>query len=49
MTSARLDTIFADVKSWLPDLLKNIVEKQKTESTLTAQGPLQLINSALWV
>lgn len=42
MTSARLDTIFADVKSWLPDLLKNIVEKQKTESTLTAQGPFAI-------
>lgn len=42
MTSARLDTIFADVKSWLPDLLKNIVEKQKTESTLAAQGPFAI-------
>lgn len=42
MTSARLDTIFADVKSWLLDLLKNIVEKQKTESTLAAQGPFAI-------
>ncbi|STQ80347.1 Putative metalloprotease ypwA [Hafnia alvei] len=42
MTSARLDTIFADVKSWLPDLLKNIVEKQKTESTLHRAGPFAI-------
>ncbi|MGC6231104.1 carboxypeptidase M32 [Hafnia paralvei] len=42
MTSARLDAIFADVKSWLPDLLKNIIEKQSTEKTLSAQGPFAI-------
>jgi carboxypeptidase Taq len=42
MTSARLDAIFADVKSWLPELLKNIIEKQSAEQTLSAQGPFAI-------
>lgn len=28
MTSARLDVLFADLKSWLPSLLEKVVEKQ---------------------
>ena len=28
MTSARLDSLFADLKSWLPSLLSRAVEKQ---------------------
>ncbi len=28
MTSARLDTLFADLKDWLPQLLQRALEKQ---------------------
>lgn len=35
MTSARLDTLFGDLKSWLPDLLTRAVDKQ-TQTTLIA-------------
>ncbi|PLR35465.1 carboxypeptidase M32 [Chimaeribacter californicus] len=39
MTSARLDTLFGDLKQWLPDLLQRVVEKQRAEPCLTPQGP----------
>ena len=32
MTSARLDVLFGDMKSWLPDLLANVAEKQAQQS-----------------
>jgi carboxypeptidase Taq len=38
MTSARLDVLFGDMKSWLPDLLANVVEKQAQRS-FPPQGP----------
>ncbi|AKM87426.1 carboxypeptidase M32 [Enterobacter ludwigii] len=39
MTSARLDVLFAEMKSWLPDLLANVVEKQAQQSFVPPQGP----------
>jgi carboxypeptidase Taq len=39
MTSARLDVLFGDMKSWLPDLLANVVEKQSQQSFVPPQGP----------
>ncbi|MGR5152356.1 carboxypeptidase M32 [Photobacterium swingsii] len=42
MTTEKLDTIFADVKSWLPDLIQQIQKKQESESVLTPQGPFAI-------
>ena len=39
MTSARLDVLFADLKSWLPDLLAKVVDKQSREHLIAPQGP----------
>lgn len=39
MTSARLDVLFADLKSWLPDLLQTVVDKQASRKLLNPQGP----------
>ncbi len=39
MTSARLDTLFGDVKSWLPDLLNQAVAKQAQQPLIAPQGP----------
>ncbi|WP_260864474.1 carboxypeptidase M32 [Citrobacter sp. Marseille-Q6884] len=39
MTSARLDVLFADLKSWLPDLLNKVVEKQSQQSLIAPVGP----------
>ena len=39
MTSARLDVLFADLKSWLPDLLTKVVDKQSRETLIAPQGP----------
>ncbi|MEW5562759.1 carboxypeptidase M32 [Enterobacter asburiae] len=39
MTSARLDVLFADLKSWLPDLLQTVVDKQASRSLINPQGP----------
>jgi len=48
MTSARLDTLFADMKSWLPDLLANVVEKQAQRSFVPPQGLSRPQPSASW-
>ena len=45
MTSARLDVLFADMKSWLPDLLANVVDKQAADLR-SASGPLPDGNAA---
>ncbi|KAK7201338.1 carboxypeptidase [Novymonas esmeraldas] len=34
ITTAKLDEVFEHVKSWLPQLLKDVVKKQSTESVL---------------
>ena len=39
MTSARLDTLFGDLRRWLPDLLARAVEKQARTALITPQGP----------
>ncbi|MBV8043878.1 carboxypeptidase M32 [Pluralibacter sp.] len=39
MTSQRLDTLFASLKSWLPDLLATVVDKQASQTVITPQGP----------
>jgi len=42
MTSARLDVLFADLKSWLPSLLANVVDKQAQKTLLEPQGPFAI-------
>ncbi|MFP2421285.1 carboxypeptidase M32 [Pseudescherichia vulneris] len=39
MTSQRLDVLFADLKSWLPDLLQTVVDKQANRTLINPQGP----------
>jgi carboxypeptidase Taq len=48
MTSARLDVLFGDMKSWLPDLLANVVEKQAQRSFIPPQGPSRRQHSVSW-
>jgi carboxypeptidase Taq len=48
MTSARLDVLFGDMKSWLPDLLANVVEKQSQQSFVPPQGPSRPPRSVSW-
>jgi Zn-dependent carboxypeptidase len=38
MASARLDVLFGDLKSWLPELLAKAAEKQAGKALLTPQG-----------
>ncbi len=38
MKSKTLDSIFADVKTWLPELIQNIQEKQKSQTYIKPQG-----------
>lgn len=42
MTSAKLDVLFGDLKTWLPNLLKTVVEKQKSETRITPVGPFDI-------
>ena len=42
MTSARLDRTFGDLKSWLPDLLQQVVEKQRSAPLATPVGPFAI-------
>lgn len=39
MTSARLDVLFGDLRSWLPDLLQKVVEKQAKQPAIVPSGP----------
>ncbi|NHQ87165.1 carboxypeptidase M32 [Iodobacter sp. HSC-16F04] len=39
MSCAELDRIFGDVKSWLPGLIRQAMEKQGTEQLIAATGP----------
>lgn len=39
MTSARLDVLFSDLKSWLPELLQQVVDKQASQPCIAPQGP----------
>ncbi|TPG59290.1 carboxypeptidase M32 [Ewingella americana] len=42
MTSKKLDVLFGDLKTWLPQLLQNVVEKQKSESCIALAGPFDI-------
>jgi len=42
MTSQKLDVLFGDLKTWLPDLLQKVVEKQKSESRIAPAGPFDI-------
>jgi carboxypeptidase Taq len=48
MTSARLDVLFADLKSWLPDLLQRVVDKQSRETLIAPVGPSPSPPSVSW-
>ncbi|OAT19771.1 thermostable carboxypeptidase 1 [Buttiauxella noackiae ATCC 51607] len=39
MSSAKLDVLFGDLRTWLPDLLQKVVDKQAKESVITPVGP----------
>ena len=39
MTAAKLDVLFADLKSWLPDLLNQVVAKQAQRQLTAPVGP----------
>lgn len=39
MTSAELDRIFGDLKTWLPDLARKVAEKQRGEKVVEPNGP----------
>lgn len=39
MTSAQLDVLFADLKSWLPDLLNRAVARQADKTLISPVGP----------
>jgi carboxypeptidase Taq len=39
MTSAELDRIFGDLRTWLPDLIRDVRDKQSRERTAVPQGP----------
>ncbi|MGI9276510.1 MAG: carboxypeptidase M32 [Endozoicomonas sp.] len=42
MSSASLDELFSDVKSWLPDLIQKTTEQQQGEQVLTPEGPFPI-------
>jgi len=42
MTSKKLDVLFGDLKTWLPELLQKVVEKQKSESRIAPAGPFDI-------
>ena len=39
ITTAHLDTLFGDVKTWLPDMIQQVEEKQANASWQAPQGP----------
>ncbi|UYK98455.1 carboxypeptidase M32 [Pantoea stewartii] len=42
MTSATLDHTFGQLKTWLPHLLQQVVEKQAQQPVITLQGPFPI-------
>jgi carboxypeptidase Taq len=42
MTAHKLDGIFGDLKTWLPQLLHKVVEKQKSVQFVQPQGPFAI-------
>ncbi|HEY4180317.1 MAG TPA: carboxypeptidase M32 [Kofleriaceae bacterium] len=39
MTSAHIEPLFSDLKTWLPDLVATVVAKQANETVVDAKGP----------
>jgi carboxypeptidase Taq len=46
MNSARLDQLFGDLKSWLPNLIQQVTERQKLESLIVPAGPFPIAKQA---
>ena len=46
MNSAHLDTLFGELKGWLPGLIAQVGEKQKQESLIQPQGPFPTTKQA---
>jgi carboxypeptidase Taq len=42
ITSAQLDLLFSEVKTWLPDLIQQVEAKQATKTIITPQGPFPI-------
>ncbi|WP_191600275.1 carboxypeptidase M32 [Marinomonas algicola] len=42
MTSEKLDVIFGELKSWLPNLIRQITERQKGEAVQLPKGPFSI-------
>lgn len=42
MTAQKLDTLFADVKAWLPEFIQRAHEIQSRKNVLTPQGPFAI-------
>ncbi len=42
MRSAEVDRVFGAVKTWLPDLIKRVREKQAKETVIAAKGPFPI-------
>ncbi|WP_461538609.1 carboxypeptidase M32 [Spongorhabdus nitratireducens] len=40
-SSASLDSLFTDVKSWLPELIDQVIEKQQAEALITPAGKFE--------
>ena len=39
MTSARIDSLFADLREWLPDMVQRVHQQQASDQLLQPQGP----------
>lgn len=39
MTSVRIDALFGDLLTWLPDLVRRVREKQSTQNVIAPKGP----------
>ena len=46
MSSARLDTLFGELKGWLPDLIQQVTRRQQGESLSRPQGPFAIDKQA---
>ncbi|HUS28225.1 MAG TPA: carboxypeptidase M32 [Kofleriaceae bacterium] len=42
MTSAEVDRLFGDVKSWLPALIQKVIDKQANEEVIAPVGPFPI-------
>ncbi len=42
MTSKKIEAIFGDVKTWLPDLIATVQKKQASDSVIAAKGPFAI-------